>query len=240
MKALRRWAPWLLLALLAAGLAGCNTGIAEGEAEHRIRQRLPQIIGPAESYTVRVRAGSDLSAIQGNLREVTIEGKRVRIGNQWPVDELSVVLQKVRFDVHHEVLKEVGAARFQVAIRPATVVRYLDDPKNLRNVNVQLDENKITLLGDYKVLRLWAPFKVSGDLVLQDKEKIGFRASKASAVGIPVPEFIIHYLEGKLNPILDVGDIEMPLDLTDVQVHPTGIIVSGTPHLEDLTALTGR
>lgn len=147
----------LLLAALGA-VAGCNTGVAEKEAERRIRERLPEIVGPANQYKVNVRASSDLSVARGSLREIIIEGREVQIGGLWPVDDLYVALDRVRVDLERQTLEEVGAARFQASIRPRTLARYLsDDQENLRDVRVQLQHGVITVSGRYLLVRLWTP-----------------------------------------------------------------------------------
>lgn len=234
-------AAWLIALLLVAFAGGCNTGVAERNAEKRVRERLPQIIGPAESYEVQIRAGSDLSVVRGRLREVRIEGRRVRVGGQWPVDELLVVLERVRVNLEREALDEVGAARFQATIRPATLASYLEqDQENLRDVQVRLGHGRVTVTGRYLLLRVWTPFQVSGALELLDAHQLGFRPSRASAAGIPVPERIIRYLEERLNPVLDVSRALLPMELTAVLVRPDGVVVTGIPRLDDPSVLTAR
>ncbi len=232
---------WCLALLGAlAGLAGCNTGMAEREAERRLRQRLPELIGPADSYRVNMRSSSDLAVMGGRLREITIEGKGVRIADEWLVDNLLVVLEKVDVDVKRQALRSVGGARFQVTLLPGTIQRYLDiDPGNLRDIRVRLNEGSLSVSGKYRMLSVWAPLLVSGTLTLQDKQRIGFESSRASAAGIPIPAGIRERLEKRLNPILDVSGTALPIDLTSVTIRPEGITVSGTPRLDDLSLFNG-
>ncbi|MBI3948575.1 MAG: DUF2993 domain-containing protein [Armatimonadetes bacterium] len=231
-----RWM-YLLLSLAAlAGLlpAGCNTGIAEKDAERRIRERLPEIIGPARSYRVNIRASSDLSVIGGRLREVHIEGRRVRIGGQWPVDYLRVTLERVRVDVSREVLEEVGAARFQAGIAPPTLVQYVESgQENLRDVRVLLRSGRLVITGRYLLVRVWTPFEITGSLQLLGRTRIGFHTEGARAAGIRVPDALIRQVERRLNPVLDVSGALLPIDLTEIAVRPDAVVVSGIPDLKD-------
>ncbi|NLC59314.1 MAG: DUF2993 domain-containing protein [Armatimonadetes bacterium] len=228
----------LALLLLFGAVAGCNTGVVERSAEKRLRDRLPQIIGPAASYRVDIRAGSDLSVVQGRLREVRIEGEQVRVGGQWPVDQLLVLLERVRINLEQETLEEVGSARFQATIRPATLIDYLEeDQESLRDVRIHLERGRLVITGRYLLVRVWTPFRVAGTLELLGKEQLGFKPLRASAAGIPVPERVVRYLEEQLNPVLDVSRALLPMELTSVVIRPDGVIVTGIPHLDDPSLL---
>ncbi|NLB97859.1 MAG: DUF2993 domain-containing protein [Armatimonadetes bacterium] len=240
----RRRSAWFLgLLLLATALiaAGCNTGVAERAAEGKLRRRLPEIIGPAEQYDVDIRASSDLSVMEGRLRTITIEGRQVRVAHTWPVDHILVVLDRVRVNLEKETLQSVGAARFQVTIYPATLVGYLEnDEENLRDAQIHLEEGKLTVTGRYLLMGLWTSFRVSGTLELLDHSRIGFRTRGASAAGLPVPARIVRHLEQRLNPVLDVSDTLLPIELTRVEVRPEGVVVSGIPHLDGTSLLGAR
>ncbi|MDH7570572.1 MAG: DUF2993 domain-containing protein [Armatimonadota bacterium] len=228
---------WWCASLLLA-LAGCNSGIAEREAERRLRQRLPEIIGPAEEYRVSIHSGSDSSVIRGRLGQVTIEGRQVRVGNAWPVDQLTVHLERVRVDTRKKVLREVGSARFEARVGEQTLTRYLEeDAENLRSVAVSLDEGSVRVAGRFRVLRVWAPFNVSGSLFLLDRHRVGFRVDSVRAVGIPIPDPVERYLEQRLNPVMDLSDTMLSLELTGVRIEPGAVVVTGVPRLEEAATL---
>ena len=117
-------------------------------------------------------------------------------------------------------------------------MRYLEeDEEHLRDVNVILEHGALTITGEYLVVGLWTSFRVSGSLDLLDPGRIGFRTSGARAAGIPVPGPAIRYLERRLNPVLDVSDLLLPVELTAVLVRPDGVVVTGIPDLSDVSLL---
>src|SRR5579884_1458581 len=89
----------LLLLVLLLGLTGCTRAINRS-AERRIRDSLPDLIGPARSYSVHV-SGSAERTMQGRLATVTVDGDDVDLPNGLLLDQLHLDLKDVEVDTGH-------------------------------------------------------------------------------------------------------------------------------------------
>src|SRR5258708_3885228 len=86
--------PCILIILLL--LNGCGRAVNRS-AERRIRDILPDLLGPARQYRAHVESSPDRT-VQGRLASVTVDGDDVELPNGLLLDRLHLDLKGVEVD----------------------------------------------------------------------------------------------------------------------------------------------
>ena len=81
------------------------------------------------------------------------------------------------------------------------------------------------------LLGIRVPVKVAGRPLLRPDGKIDFDTSHLSVSVLPLPSPVLTLLERRINPILDLASLKLPLELTDVRIEPGFAMVQATARL---------
>ncbi len=225
---MKRHLALLLPLLLCAGCGGANPFRA---VERSIQAELPRLIGPADHYQVRVsRSGASLVA--GRIPWIEIEGRSVRAIEGLDLDELRVRLDEVRFSRGDHQVREIGSTRFQARISAAAVTRFVHRRGPiLRDVEVRFVPGGVQVHGARPLLGISVPFEIEGTPVLRGMTTIDFDASRIAILRLGLPEFAVQRIEARLNPLIDLAALPLPLRLAAVRIEGDHAIVSGTAAL---------
>lgn len=197
-------APGLLLAL---GLAlGCGGTSPFRAVERSVREELPRLIGPADSYTVAVSRSSG-SLIAGRIPWITIYGRNVRAIEGLNLDELQVRLEEVRFNRSSRTVQEIGRTQFEARVSAASIVRFLHARSpDLRDVRVTFVGQAVHVHAAPSLLGIGIPLEVEGRPVLRGATAIDFSASRVAVLRLGLPEFGVRRLEERVNAGRSDGD----------------------------------
>lgn len=227
---IRKFAAGLLVFSLW-GVAGCNRPINR-EAEKRVKAVLPELLGPARQYAVRVDGGWDRT-VRGKLRKVAIDGYDVELSSGLIVDQLRLDLDNVDVDLDRKRVRSVGAARFTATIGKKTLDEFLagesPEGETLKNTRITLeDNNRVTIASQRVVLGVGVPFTVSGRVSVGGAQKIAFDAQGATVATIGVPGFVVDYLKNRFVSGVELRSLAFPVTLTDVQTRSGFLTLTGT------------
>jgi LmeA-like phospholipid-binding len=209
-------------------LGGCGKADPYSATERAIRKTLPEYIGPAAEYKVRI-SRSDTNLLGGKIGWVEIQGRGVRAAETLTVDELEVRLDQVRFNRGDRSIRSVGASAITARISAASATRYVTQR------GPQYAGTRFEFLGDEAVvhatpalLGIRVPVKVSGRPLLHGEQQIDFDTSHLSVSILPLPSPVLSLLERRINPILDLTALHLPLHLTGVHIEPGFAVITGT------------
>lgn len=214
-----------LMALLA--LTGCARASPFRSVERAIARELPERIGPAEQYRVRVsRSGLNLAA--GRIPWMEIEGKNVRPPGGLTINELHVRLEGVRFDPSKRVMTSLEEGEFTAAIGAETVTAAIRQRgPRLREVRVRFQAGHVVVDATPALVGIGVPVQVEGHPVLRDPGRIDFAVSRLAVLRIGLPEFAVRRLEAAINPIVDLEAMQLPVRAATVRVDSDRLRVSG-------------
>jgi len=226
-RKLFRFLPLLLTLILPA----CNRPVNR-EAEKRVKAVLPDLLGPARQYSVRVDGGWDRT-LRGKLRKVAVEGFDVELSSGLVMDSLRLDLQDVDVDIDRKQVRSVGAARFVATISKKTLDEFLagesPEGETLKNTRVTLEaNNRVTISSQREVLGVGVPFTVSGALSLAGAQRIGFDAQGATVARVPIPGFLVNFLKDRFVNGIELKSLSFPVELQSVETRPGLLILSGT------------
>jgi hypothetical protein len=218
------------------GLLGLNSGCGGASpfraVERSIQEKLPGLVGPADRYDVSVsRSGGNL--IAGRIAWVNIHGRNVRAIEGLNLDDLDVRLEEVRFSRASRTVQEIGRTQFEARLSAASITRFLRQRSpNLRDVQVAFAGEVVRVRAARSVLGVGVPFEVEGRPVLRGPTTIDFSASRVAVLRLGVPEFAVRRLEERINPLVDLTKMPLPLRLSSVRVEGDRALISGTALLD--------
>ena len=224
-----RAATWVVLGLTSWVLAACTPASL---IEQGIERELPKYVGPAESYDVDIKG---LNVGSGSADVVTAVGERVRPEGAPVIDRLTLDLQGVVYDKSAERLSQVDNARLTAVIKTPDLADFLEAYRNVNEAEVVLQSpNEATLrvrpqLGDYSVPP-GITVDVTGTLIGEGTQ-LRFEVSEVSAAGIDISAIAARRLSDAVNPLADLKNLPIQVDITSVIVagETIGLEVVGDP-----------
>lgn len=227
-----------LMVLLA--LIGCDRPVNR-IAERQIRRALPDLIGPARQYDVRVRNAWNRT-LGGRLSQVAIDGHQVQIMNGLVLDRLQLDLQDVRVDTRKQKVREIREARFVATVSKPNIDEYLAGEtalaENLRRPRVAIHtDNRVTLSAERVTFGIGVPFSLTGPLVIAGPRRIAIDPQRMMFIGIPIWGPPLDLLKSRFETGLDLNHLPFPVTLRAIRTEPDRIALSGEA---DVTAVIQR
>ena len=219
------------LLTMVALLAGCGERLVADKIESRVERRLPDIIGPADSYEVSV-SGRTPKMLSGRLSELVIHGRNVQLQPDLNVDDLVVEMRDVEFDTGKNELTGVGETAFSAVISGKCLTRFIVKRQpDLKELKIELRPGKATVRVRPSLLGLSAGVAITGGLEVAPSNKISFIPDKMSVAGLPIPERALNFVSERINPVMDMSLASFPAQITRIAVMAGRIRVEGTADL---------
>lgn len=225
--------------LTAALLTGCGRAINRS-AERRIRDMLPQVLGPARQYQVHV-GGSPVGTVEGHLAHVEVDGDDVQLAGGLLIDRLKLDLTNVNVDTRHGRVRSIGSAQFGATIGQATIDEALageaPDSEHVRKLQVRiLAGDRATISGERVVFGVGVPFAVSGTLRVAAPQRIEIDPTSLSVVGIDVPGILFRVLKSRFEGAMDLSTLPFPVRVTAVTTEAGAVTLVGDADAAGITA----
>jgi hypothetical protein len=221
----------LAVLCLLAVLAGCSKTDPYAATERSIRRSLPELIGPAREYSVRV-ARSDTNLLGGKIAWIEILGRGVRVSDGLMIDDLEVRLEDVRFNHGDRTITSVSGSAVTVRISETSATRYITERgPQFEGVRLEFRANEAVVHATPALLGIRVPVKVSGRPILRGEQAIDFDTSHLAVSILPIPASLLPVLERRINPILDLAPLNLPLRLSGVRIDPGFAVVTGSARL---------
>ncbi|BDI33808.1 hypothetical protein CCAX7_58590 [Capsulimonas corticalis] len=222
----------------ASCLAGCASVSPQHIAERKITGALPRILGPAQSYDVHV-TGDAFALSRGRAKRVQIAGTQVQLTPSLTMDSLNLDASDLSFDTQSKTLQNIGGLGFQASLGQASLNRHLAQTKGADSgLQVTLRENDMEASVPVSVLGLRTTARLSGGLSPHPgaASKLDFHADGAHLGVVPLPAALLNVALDRLNPVLDLSEVKIPLSVTSATVEHGMLKVTGTAEASHLTS----
>ena len=207
---------------------GGGRGDSFSLVERILQSELPKEVGPADRWDVRLeRQGSDLA--RGRLRGVDVTGIDVRTNDGLVIPRMDLRLEDVKVGLGSRRLESVGKGLFSAELGEAAVTRYVQKRAgaDVRDVRVRFQRGQIVVNATPDLLGFNVPSEVAGKPVLKGLDAVNFRASKVSLGGLRLPRFAMDALEDKVNPVVDLSGLKLPVRIGKLQVQGDRLVAEG-------------
>jgi hypothetical protein len=221
---------WVGLAAVAA-LSGCAT---EGRVEDRLEDALESRLGPAEEYQVDIEG---LDAGDGTADRVSAVGVRVEPRDGPTLDRLEVEMRDVRYDRDLERLVGAESVRATAWLRPNDLELFLEQEERVRSAQVTLEQPDRMRLRFRPELGLPIPLNVMAEVTgtIEGRgSELHFVVEEASAAGFDVDDDLADRLTRFINPIVDLSELPLDLEVTSIRIENGALRVDATGDVTDL------
>ena len=215
--------------LLACLLAGCGRSV-ERVAERRVNALLPVFLGPAEKYSTRVR-GKTGALTRGRLRSVHIVGTGVELSPELTLDTLTLDLTGVDVDTKAGNLRSVESVAFGATLGEVGLNRYLRARRpDVPGLRVDIRGSEVIVHAQPEVLELAAvPIRVRGTVTPRGGgSTMDFTPGGANVSVVPIPTPVLGYLARRVNPIVDLSALRIPVRIERSDIRQGVLHLSGT------------
>ena len=237
----------LLLAVGIGCLVGCGRTINR-TAERRIRDVLPDLLGPARAYRVHVDNDPERT-LRGRLARVTIDGDDVTLKNGLILDSLHLELTGVDVDTAAGRVRDIKATKFTATVGDANINDYLVGEtfqgEKIRNVRVKCRPGGVTISAERQMVQvsppiiggsvsLFVPFQLTGPVHLTGPRQMALDAQQLDVVGIPITGTPLEFLMKRFDSGFDLNVLPFPVTLTDAQTTEGQIVLTGTADVSSI------
>lgn len=222
--------------LLTVALNGCGSLSPQIIAAHKISDALPQILGPAAHYEVRVQ-GDTMALTRGRARTIHVEGRDVQLSPTITLDTLTFDAQDVSFDTKARKLQKVGQVAFVGTMGQAHLESYLGNvkmSKMLQGLRIKLRPSDVQAQVPVNAGPIHTTVTVYGNPAPNgpDAQSINFVVDKARLGFLPVPAVLFNQALKEVNPIVDLSAVRVPIRVRSTSVEGGKLVLRGTAKLE--------
>lgn len=210
-------------------------------AEEYLRRELEQRLGPARRYEVHLdRERSDLSKGRVGGADITALGVRTR--NGLVISRIELHLGEVQLDENMHPLRTTVSGTFYARIGREAVSRFVRERAGRKVAGIKLDfhPGEIVVHAKPDLMGVGIRSEVTGRPVLNGRRAIDFEARRVSVFGMRLPAAARDALEKRINPVVDLSALKLPIRVTQVSVLTQGLEVRGTADLDESLLKRGR
>ena len=226
--------------LLLFLLSGCGRAINR-TAERRIREALPDLLGPASSYHVHVDGAAERT-LDGNLAKVTIDGDNIVLSNGLQLDHLHLELEGVQIDTDHRKVRAIRRSRFEAKVSADSLDEYLtgESPlgEKIRKPRVTFGTgNLVTIAAERLTLGVGVPFQLTGPLHVRDlngAQGIEMDPNRLEVVGIPLTGLVLHFMLDRFAGATSLSTLPFPVQIREVHTAPGMLTMSGAANVTEI------
>ncbi|MEO5845898.1 MAG: LmeA family phospholipid-binding protein [Caldimonas sp.] len=203
------------IALLAA--TACSTYLDQ-RAEAALREALARVVGPAESYDVRV-SGASLDG--SRFERVRFVGRRTARANAPVIDRLELDLQGVVVDRSEKRLTAVAATRAELHLRGGDLAEYLRKSAWIADPSVVFSApDRVAIAGAPRLggiaLEIGTGAEFQGRLFASGSQ-LRLAVDRVRIGSADAAPFLRAVIERAINPLVDVAAYPLPARIDAVE-----------------------
>jgi hypothetical protein len=239
---------WIMAAVAASLMSGCEHGLSPRIiAAHKIADALPTALGPAQHYEVSVD-GDLFPLLRGRAKHIHIEGTNVQVAPGMVMDSLVIDADDISFDMSKSQLESIAHTTFMGVIGQQNLTAYLAANKSqMHGLSVTLHQSDMLARIPVSVKSLETIVAVTGTISPSTlgPTKVDFNATHTKVGWLPVPPFMTNLAMRRVNPIVDLTTLKIPIYLSQTSVINRQLVLRGTAvidqaHLGNVTMAAGR
>lgn len=216
---------YILPVLSALILAGCNP--VRNEVEKSVAKSMPDIIGPADSYSARIY-GPTPRMMRGRLDRLDITGHNVKFSDEMTVSQLDVSIFNLEFDKSKRTVKKAGTTTFAVTLTEEELTRYLKKKyPDVPGLEIGLGNDLINITAKPGVSIMKVPIQAGAELEVHDGHILALNLKKLKVAGIGTPQIARDYISSRLKTVFDTDDLGFNANLKSAKIGKKTLTLCG-------------
>ncbi|MFN3653556.1 MAG: DUF2993 domain-containing protein [Armatimonadota bacterium] len=217
----------LALAASALVLGGCTTSVVQRGVERRVEKRLTSVLGPADRYRCRILRTRSAELARGRVNRAEIEGTRVLARGQMLLERVRVTLDDLRYEDDPELLT-IRRGDLEVEFTDDALNDYLRKLHPRQEPEFRFEAGRVHAAITYPFLGEPTRIRASGRLVMQEGRLLIFEADRVDVSFLRQEGFGERFVEDRVNPLLDLQQLDFPARLESVLVQEGRVRASGS------------
>jgi hypothetical protein len=160
-----------------------------------------------------------------------VEGRRIHARGQMLVDSMRLVAENIQYTGREPYQVAVQHSDLQVEFTDDALNEYLKAFQPQYQPEIRFDPDRVHVKLVYPVLGAPTPMSGSGRLVVEDGTRLVFKAESVDLSILNRPGYNEKFVEERVNPLLDMRDIDFPARLESVAVLDGRIRAHGSASL---------
>lgn len=218
----------LFFTLAVFAFAGCGGNPVREKVEKTVQKNLPDMVGPAKSYTVRAY-GPTMHMVNGRLDGMDITGIDVHLPSGITLAKLDVKIRDIAYNIHKSKLERAANTEFSATLSEYELNRYL--VKNypaIPGLKVSLKNGEIGIESAAGISAFKVGANAGADLEVRENRILALNFKKLKFAGLNAPEFAKNFLSSKLDTIFDAKDIGPGATLSSTSIENGKLVLNGT------------
>jgi hypothetical protein len=198
-------------------------------AEGYLRDELTRRVGPAAAYEVRIDRQATNFA-EGRLGPVEVVGTDVHTRAGLTVSRFELRVEGARLGADRKSLAGDLEGEFTAFVAAADLTRFARQQagRRLEGIRVCYRRNELVLRGRPELLGLEVDSQVTGRPVIRRQGRVlAFRPTGLRIAGLELPDRAAEALADRLNPVVDLAELDVPLRLESATVSPEYLELRG-------------
>lgn len=210
------------------GAIGCADRVVKNEVEKTVTGSLPNLIGPADSYSVRA-SGSGFRIINGHIRGLTITGTNVHLRAGVTLATMEADISDIALDTHTRQIRSIGATEFSGSMSQTELTRYLASryPK-IPALKVELGDNLATISVRPGISGFSMGISASAAVQVRSETIVGLDLKSLKVAGLSTPSIAREALDPLLDSLFDANDLGVDAKVKSATVTPGYLHMTGT------------
>lgn len=218
-----------MLAVLWLAAGGCGPLDPIRAVERGIARYAAKRFGPAERYEVQIgSAGTNLG--KGVIGALVIEGHRVHSKTGLVVNWCRVELRDVRFDRKSRSIISVGESSVVAEVLEEDANAYLGlRPDGYRHIRVELTgDGEMAVVVEPRLVGIPVTVRLEGRPEVRNASEVVFVPDALRVARLNLPRGLLGIVERRINPILRVDELGVPIVLESVRVEQGKVVAVGS------------
>lgn len=220
---------WLVpVMLVIMGALGCGTGAVRREVEKSVAATLPELIGPADSYTVSAY-GSNLEMVKGRIDRVHIVGTNVKLKDGPVVARLLVDIEDLVVDTGSRKIRRAGGTTYTADITQQALTRYVAaEYPDIYDLAVVLEHGEARVSAKPGLAALSARVQASAKIEVRRERVLALDLNTLRVAGVNTPGIARDFIASRFGTIYDASKLGYDARIKSVTVAPGMLRLTGS------------
>lgn len=217
----------LKIAAVLVVLGVIGNALAIRYFENQLRELIVTSVEKVKVLRLKMHNTSVLNILFGRIGKISIYAEEVEIKDAPKIKNVKASLRDIKGSF--EGVDKVGATDVNIVLAEEDVNEYVRKKINFKPPTpfLKLRDNLVVAGVRAPMIKMTSPVTVAGSITIEDKNKLIFIPSKVGILNLVIKGDLPKMVSRKLNPVLDLSNIDLDVKINNFKVEDKRIRVYG-------------